>query len=155
MNRHSLKYYDPWGFLDNSRYFDMLNTNEVFERFADLTDAYRNKLLCAAYTWPEYLWDEYFFTQDKLNSANIDRIIHRCLKKFANIGIEISYEDIKPLIEDLKFGDSRVLIVETAKAFIQFATSDRIGRSKIRRQFIYFEIIPKLEDLTPLYFMGA
>ncbi|MCR5661578.1 MAG: hypothetical protein K6G50_05570 [bacterium] len=178
MKKRTLKYHDPFVYLDSSTVFEMVNTNEVFERLADLTDAYNNKLLCPTYTWPELLWDEYLITQDEFNSANIDRIISKCLEEIASMGIEISYEDVKPLIEDLQFRESRFLIVETAKAFIPFATSEHFEwskikrlvekakafiqsvtsghseRSKIRRQFIYFEIIPKLEDLTPLYFMG-
>ena len=155
MKKRTLKYHDPFVFLDTSTGCDMVNTNEVFERLADLTDAYNNKLLCPTYSWPELLWDEYLITQDEFNSANIDRLLSKCLDELASMGIEISYEDVKPLIEDLQFRESRFLIVETAKAFIPFATSGHFKRSKKRRQFIYFEIIPKLEDLTPLYFMGS
>ncbi len=152
--KHSLSHYNPWKWLDNATSFEMLNKNEVLEHFADTMDAYNNKKLCPSYTWPEVIWDNQGFAPERLNCENINHVITIWLKKFASMGIEISYEEIKPLIEDLRFGESRVLIVETAKAFIQFATSDYENRKNIRHQFILFEMIPKLEDLTPLYFMG-
>ncbi|MCR5661836.1 MAG: hypothetical protein K6G50_06880 [bacterium] len=140
--------YDWWP-IEDFRYnnYTLLTPENICQHF-DETLADYNDLedYDENYAEPEILNDMFEFSEETFSSFNIDSLINQWISKFTDLGYLISYESIKPLIENLRIDEKRHLIVETPKGFIQFKAR-RFKESERGSYFnaLSYEILPKLE----------
>lgn len=125
-----------------------LAPEEVNDRLIETACAYSHleyEKYFQAHLMPEFLDETVGFAEADFNAANIDKTLRRWLDKFASKGIGISYEDIKPFAENLAFGDSLHLAVETSGGFFQFYTELSRTCKKQICQHLSFDYMPKLD----------
>ncbi len=125
--------------------FAMLSPDDVCKRFYETIDAYARLSESDIYfVDPEILYETTSFAPNRFNELN-DEIKRRIDNEVQCFDNSISYDDVKPLTDNLRFGEKRHLIVETDKGFFQFATAAYIGgKNNIERQNIRYEFLPKL-----------
>ena len=138
-----------WWADEDYRYndFELLTSKEVHKHFFDnikmfsaIQRAYDN------YNDPEILnvYSEMDF--NNFTKANVDKVLNEWIKQFAEKGINLSYDDVKPLADNLKFEEARHLIVETFKGFIVFTAYPIDIAKDGTKQILRYEFLPKFEE---------
>ena len=126
--------------------FELLTSKDVYERFIGNIKKFNViEETCANYNDPEILERHISFSPDNLNKANIDNLLNKWIKRFADMGNKLSYDDVKPFVDNLMFEENRHLIVETSKGFIVFTTY-WLDRDKQKKQRFRYQFLPKFEE---------